>query len=146
MSGEKPESRKIPHGFRELTLEEKEDAFKKIKGKGTIFREISDKNLKPLVDEMFGRELVKGEVLLKQGEPTEMYASIHFSYFELLNLVRAHVRANGVLQRTRMEEDHFHIIDEQGSIRDVYSSLHLLNKEPTYATVTCESGTLYFPI
>lgn len=61
----------------------------------------------------------------------------------VLIFFRAHVIASGVLQRTRMEEDHFHIIEEQGSIRDVYSSLHLLNKDPTFATVTCESGIVF---
>lgn len=73
MSGEQLASRKIPPGFRELTTEEKEDAFRRLRGKGTMFREVSEKNLKPLVDEMLGKELIKGEVLLRQGEPTEMY-------------------------------------------------------------------------
>lgn len=116
----------LKQGFRKLTTNERKHCMK-ILSQGTMFCEIQDENLRPIVDEMYSKVLKEGDVLIKQGERTEM----------------CYVAAKGELQRTRMEDEHFHVIQEVG--KEVFSSLHVLNRDNSFSTITCvtDECTIY---
>lgn len=105
-------------GFRQLTRFERNDCFTKLRT-AAMFRDVGEEDLRPLIMDMRAKEWRKGDVIMRQEEPTEF----------------ACVIAKGTLQRTRVEEDHYHVIEEKG--REVFSSLHLMQQEPSFSTVTC---------
>jgi CRP-like cAMP-binding protein len=114
-------SRKL-NVFLPISPEQEREAFESCKD-ATMFRHMSPENLLKIVEKMESIEVPHGQVILQQGEPTR----------------RAYVLSQGICQRTRFEHGQTHVIDESG--KAVFASLHLINEDPTFSTVTCRSDT-----
>lgn len=114
-------SRKL-NVFLPITPEQEREAFDSCKD-ASMFLHMSPENLLKIVGKMESIEVPHGQVILQQGEPTK----------------RAYILSHGVCQRTRVESGQTHVIDEPG--KAVFASLHLINQDPTFSTVTCRSDT-----
>jgi len=107
-------------------MDEERDAFD-LCSSATMFRSMNPENLLKVVHQMEAVTVPHGEVVLRQGEPTK----------------RCFVLSKGECQRTRVQSDgQTHIIEETG--RMVFASLHLINEDPSFSTVTCKSETCHF--
>jgi len=99
--------------------------------KSTMFKHASEANLARIAERMRRVDLIKGEVMYYQGDPT----------------VEMFIITRGAVTRTRMEErEHEHEnLGSKGSEATI-GALHLIRNEPYYATVRCASDVTCFAL
>ena len=99
--------------------------------KSTMFKHASEENIARIASRMRRVDLIKGEVLYYQGDPT----------------VEMFIITRGAVTRTRREErEHEHEnLGSKGSEATI-GALHLLKNEPYYATVRCTQDVVCFAL
>jgi len=111
-----------------LSKAEQEECVNLLK-KSVLFRHATDQQLRDLAKYAEKRIYKKGDVLAKEGDPQ----------------IRMFVIQNGSIVREKIIGGQTHLIDTQMGGNTV-GSLHVLSKDPVYATAKCVNDTTTYEL